>query len=603
MATHDPSAEEVFSMRTIKPTVTVASFLAVLALFVASARPVSQDRDANDASGKIAIRPGTALARLVAQAESHQALLAAPQKAPRLKVDIPLWLRSHYRRNHVEMRTAVRANDPTGGFPMALENLYHWMLRHQDLQPVVAPAAPTAATPGAVVGNNVKISGQSDTPRSESDIRINPTKTAQIIAASNNPGGSQQAQYFSDDGGVSWGQSFLPLVAGDSMHSDPTVDWTSDGTAWATTIGISAGTTVLQMRAYKSNDAGKTWVFDATFSGSQTSTDKQQMCVDSSPSSPHRDTIYVIWHNNSPAIINRRTTDGWQVPQQVSGDETTGVSIGSDITTNASGTVFAVWPDTGSQQLFLVRSTDGGTNWSSPPVSVAKTFGSFQISVPAFASRMALIGASIAAYDGNGRNDVYVTWVDLSGDSGCDSPDEQPGDDAGSNCKSRVWFARSTDGGLTWTEQKKQLNPGPARNDQFNQKLRVDPTSGTLGIVYYDTAADSGRKKANLVFQASVDNGTTWSSPIKVTSKQSDETDASADSGNQYGDYNGMSVAGNAFFPSWTDHRDNNPEAVYTAKITVPNSAGGPPQPVIEAIGKVAAAPRGRAPVAAVGAR
>jgi hypothetical protein len=415
----------------------------------------------------------------------------------------------------------------------------------------------------------------------------------QIIAASNNPGASQQAQYFSEDGGVSWGQSFLPLVAGDSMHSDPTVDWTSDGTAWATTIGISAGSTVLQMRAYKSTDNGKTWTYDATFSGGQTATDKQQMCVDSSPSSAFRDNIYVIWHNHDPAFIGRRTSDGWQVPTQVSGNETTGMAIGSDITTNAKGDVFAVWPDTGSQTLFFRSSTDGGNTWdppiSAPPTVVSKTFGSYEIGVPSFAERMALIYVSIAAYSGNGHNDVYVSWTDLSGDNGCNSIGSEPGGDASSTCKSRIWFVRSTDGGKTWPSVGQQVSPGSALNDQYNQKLRVDPASGRLGIIYYDTLNAPNRTQANLVFRWSKGNGSPWEDQTIVSSKPSDETNASADSGNQYGDYNGLSVAGGAFFPSWTDHRNDDPEAIYTAKITPPASG----KAVIQSIahGSVPAAP------------
>ena len=73
------------------------------------------------------------------------------------------------------------------------------------------------------------------------------------------------------------------LTASDSSHSDPAVDWTSDGTAWAITIGISASGNVL--RCYKSTDNGATWTFDSTVSGSQrTNVDRhdvgaEQQCV------------------------------------------------------------------------------------------------------------------------------------------------------------------------------------------------------------------------------------------------------------------------------------------------------------------------------------
>ena len=91
--------------------------------------------------------------------------------------------------------------DSTGGYPMALDTLYVWMLRHQDLQPSPAPEFRAAVAPE--VGLNLKISSVSDSPRSESDIRIDSYNPRQIISASNNIGNGRQAQFFSADGGKS----------------------------------------------------------------------------------------------------------------------------------------------------------------------------------------------------------------------------------------------------------------------------------------------------------------------------------------------------------------------------------------------------------------
>ena len=522
------------------------------------------------------VRPGTELARLIAEVQQHPVAALANVNTTatghRIRSDIPAWLRAHYMRNHPHVLAAAQAKDPTGGFPLALDSLYVWMLGHQELQPSPAPRFLAAAQVN--VGPNLRISGQSTGARSESDIRIDYGNAKRIIAASNSLGDGRQAQFFSSDGGASWGQTSLPLLAGDSLHSDPTVDWTSDGVAWATTIGISAGSTSLQMRSYQSVDGGQTWTFDGTLSGNQTSADKQMMWVDRSPTSPNRDTIYVVWHNDQPAFVNRRTSAGWQTPIRVSGPETTGTAIGSDITTNAFGDVFAVWPDTGSQQLFLVKSTDGGVSFGQP-AKIGKTFSSFQIRVPAFAERGALIGVSIAAFRNASRDDVYVSWVDLSGEPGCDSATSEPGSDVNSTCKSRVWFVRSQNGGTSWGTPLK-VNDSADASDQFNQKLSIDPESGNLGLVYYSTGTGADRKKTNLVFQFSADNGATWSTPpTVVTTKMTDETVASADLGNQYGDYNGLSAVKGVFFPSWTDRRDNQSEAIYTAKIKlVRNTAG-----------------------------
>ena len=297
----------------------------------------------------------------------------------------------------------------------------------------------------------IRISGANANPRSESDIRVNFRDTTKIIAASNAINDSNQAQFYSTDGGATWSQTSLPLNAADSFHSDPTVDWTSDGTAWATAIGINAAQTSLQIRAFKSLDNGATWTFDATVSGAHTAADKQMMWVDHSATSPNKDNIYVIWHNNSPVFVNRRTgpAGSWQTPLRVSGAETTGTGIGGDIKTNSAGDVLAFWPDTGSRKLFVAKSTDGGVSFGTP-VKIATTLDSFDIGMPSFASRRALIYISGGAYKTATKDVVYAIWTDLSGAAGCTGAANEPGTSVASTCKTRIWFARSTDGGATW---------------------------------------------------------------------------------------------------------------------------------------------------------
>jgi len=565
---------------------TIAAFASVLVVVATTAVTARQQNDGQVAQEDqvVSIKNGSALERLIQEVQAHDMSRVAAAAAPALAapgqrrrgIDIQPWLRAQYFRNHPEARVLAVAGapDPTGGLPLALESLQAWMLRHQDtLLPDAAPQPAPAVK--AAVGKNTRVSGNNTTPMSESDIRINIGNPNQVISASNNIGQSHQAQFFSADGGATWRQTTLPLLSSDSLHSDPTVGWTSDGTAWATTIGISASTTVLQMRSYRSRDGGRTWTFDATFSGQQTSADKQMMWVDRSSASPFQDNIYVIWHNNRPAFVNRRDSTGWHVPIPVSGAETTGTAIGSDITTNAAGEVFAVWPDTGSQNLFFVKSINGGANYTGPVV-IARTFASFQIGVPSFANRSLLVGVSIAAFRNATRNDVYVAWADLSGEAGCNSPFDEPGSDINSPCRSRIWFTRSIDGGANW-EVARQVNPSPGRSDQFNQKIAVDPQSGVLGIIYYGTGTGAARRKTDVFFQASANNGTTWSAPTKVTTAMTDETTRNADLGNQYGDYNGLTVARGVFLPCWTDRRDNRAESIYTARITVTAGAAGAP--------------------------
>lgn len=507
---------------------------------------------------------------------------------------VPPWLRVIWRKAHPEGNYS--GDDPTGGYPLVLKEVAQWMLSHQDLTPspatpdtppgLASPFTETAQQPdwmappdAATPGTNVRNSGAQTSPRSESDIRINYWNPQQIIGASNAiVSGGTQAEFYSTDGGTTWGQTSLSLTGTDAFHSDPTVDWTSNGNAWSTTLGINNAGNRLYLRLYKSTNGGVTWTFDSTGSGSQNSVDKQQVWVDHSACSTYKDNLYSIWHNGNPAYMNTKPLAGtWGVPIQVSGAESTGTCIGSDVKTNAYGDVFGFWPTTGNSKILMVKSTNGGTGYGTP-VQVTTTYDSYDIGVPSFNSRRILIYVTGGAYRTSTKNLVYAVWTDLTGATGCTAPANEPGSSTTSTCKTRIWFSRSTDGGTSWST-KAMLNNQSSPNDQYNPWLAVDETSGALGVMYYDTVADTGRLKTDVWFQSSYDDGATWSSAVKITTGMTDETAATANAGNQYGDYNGMSAYAGLFFPSWTDRRNNAKEEIWTAKVTDCVPPGQPPTP------------------------
>ncbi len=511
------------------------------------------------AAGRVVV--DSPLQRLIE--DNQDVSLLRPQEADDL-IPVPLWLRVLWRRSHPE--GAFAADDPTGGYPLALKEVHEWMLSHQDLLPGFSEPA-RAPRGKASARADLRISGSSPSPRSESDIRVNYQDPNKIVAASNNIEESgQQAQYWSTDGGRTWGQTFLPFAPDDSFHTDPTVDWTSDGTAWATTIGVAIFGSELRLRLYKSTDSGATWSFDSTISGAQTATDKQMAWIDHSPASPYRDTIYATWHNDEPVYVSsKRPGAGWGAPIRVSGAETTGTGIGGDVKTNGAGHVFVLWPDTGSRRIYLVKSTDGGVSFSKP-AAVAGTFDGYDIGVPAQNNRRALVYVSAGAWRTAAKDLVYAAWTDLAGSAGCTVATHEPVGNAGSACKTRIWFARSTDGGATWSTRK-MINNQAGKNDQLNQALVVDEATGAVAVAYYDTVGDPARKKTNIWYQSSHDDGLTWSAPFKVTTAPSDETGAGADHGNQYGDYMGLSGYAGLFFPAWTDRRTSGPEEIWTAAL------------------------------------
>jgi hypothetical protein len=513
--------------------------------------------------------PGSPLERLIRDNQDFS--LLRPDEASD-HLGLPPWLRVYWRKNHPEL--AYGAADPTGGYPRALHEMYEWMITHQNLEPAAAEP-PRLLTRVPSKSGEQRISGLQSVPRSEADIRVNYWSPSLVVAASNNIQASgHQGMYYSTNGGVSWGQTTLPFVTGDSSHSDPTVDWTSDGTAWSTTIGISGAN--LRMRAYKSTNNGASWSFDATFSGTQTATDKELIWVDHGNSSPYKNNLYAIWHNGAPVYVNRRTGPGgsWGSPLKISGSQTTGTGIGADIKTNSAGHVFAFWPDTGSRGLYVAKSTNGGSSYATP-VRLATTYDSYDIGVPAFNSRRALIYVTAGAFKNPAKDNVYAVWTDLTGASGCNSASNEPGSNTASACKTRIWFARSTNGGTSW-ESAKMINNQSSKSDQFNPWLVVDETTGALAVIYYDTVDDAGRKKTHVYQQSSYDDGIAWNAPFRVTTAQTDETVSGADANNQYGDYNGHSGYNALFFPAWTDRRNNAREEIWTAALSEPVPPGNP---------------------------
>lgn len=74
------------------------------------------------------VRPGTKLEALVKRNQDFS-LLRPEELHDRLR--IPLWLRVHFRKNHPDL--VFIPGDPTGGYPLALRDLYNWMIENQDL--------------------------------------------------------------------------------------------------------------------------------------------------------------------------------------------------------------------------------------------------------------------------------------------------------------------------------------------------------------------------------------------------------------------------------------------------------------------------------------
>ena len=72
---------------------------------------------------------GSALEELIR--DSQDTSLLRPEESPNDGIDLPLWLRVHYRKNHPEQEPAPAG--PAGDYPEFLGTLHDWMKNHPDL--------------------------------------------------------------------------------------------------------------------------------------------------------------------------------------------------------------------------------------------------------------------------------------------------------------------------------------------------------------------------------------------------------------------------------------------------------------------------------------
>jgi hypothetical protein len=150
-----------------------------------------------------------------------------------------------------------------------------------------------------------------------------------------------------------------------------------------------------------------------------------------------------------------------------------------------------------------------------------------------------------------------------------------------------IYVRFSDDEGTTWSSPVR-VNDDQTKNSQFLPKISLDPTTGNLAVVWYDSRNDLGagghgdtdgvpNDDAQFWGAFSTDGGQTFTPNIQISAGTSN----SHDSGNgiDYGDYTGLSFYGGIAHPAWADNSNstgNNPDGtlhgldIYTTAVAAP---------------------------------
>ncbi len=374
----------------------------------------------------------------------------------------------------------------------------------------------------------------------EVTIECNPTNALNCVAGSNGSGG--QRMYWSDDGGVTWTLSQV----NPSSCCDPAVDWSSDGSI-VYQADLASDTAI---RWSRSTDQGHTWapMQNQTTGGR----DKEMIHVDRSPSSPYKDNIYLSWHDGNIQKFTKSTDMGLTMAPTTSFNSEP-VGIGSDLTTDTNGNVYYFYPSTAAGAgIRLLKSTDGGDTWATG-IQVAPLNDTFDFPIPAMESRNAFVYTS-ADVDVN-NNNIYVAWTDQT--------DQSTNGGAAAN---HAWInvAKSTDAGATWSMCP---HPHPTADeltvDRFHPWIKVGE-NGTVHIGYYDTRNSTNRTGVDFYYAASLDGCATWETEERYTT----ETSTNISNGQEWGDYNGLSVVLDNIATSFTDNRPSLGQTAMIAQAT-----------------------------------
>jgi Neuraminidase (sialidase) len=250
----------------------------------------------------------------------------------------------------------------------------------------------------------------------------------------------------------------------------------------------------------------------------------------------------MTWHDGGTMKFARSTDlgDSWTTSTISSGSGQRG--IGSDITSDADGVVYYLWPAYNTNSIWMRRSTDGGASFE-PAQVVATTEASYDFPIPSMDTRNVFVYVSAAADHGSGpyRGSVYAAWTDSTAPTG----------GSASNNHARIQVAYSRDGGATWQTTTPHETADQNSVDRWHQWLAVGP-DGTVHVVFYDTRRDPSRSSVDMFWSYSTDGAETWSTPERLTSEMSPEINDFF----EFGDYNGLDVVLNELVAIFTDNRN-----------------------------------------------
>ena len=414
--------------------------------------------------------------------------------------------------------------------------------------------AGAAAQAQFAVGPNINIT-RSAGNQAEAAIAVNPTNTQNLFMAVNSASANALQGAISTNGGVTWINRQMATGA-DGLAAaccDPSCAFDSFGNLFVCYINSSINAIVVGL----STNSGATFTPLATFNSA--SVDQPTLTVGAN-------TVWVTYNvggtiNARGAPVTALGTVGAFTAAQTAG----GGNFG-DIAIGPTGAVIVAYENPsggqGPANIFVNTDANGlaAPGFAAAVNATSTNVGGFDF-IPAQPNRSVDAEAGFA-WDRSGgpfNGRLYMVYTEENVNESNDMD---------------ILVRISPNNGTSWGAPTR-VHVANVRS-QFLPKIAMDQATGHFAVVWYDARNDPANVRSELWGTASIDGGATYLPEVKISTGVSQST--TAGSGIDFGDYIGLTMHNDAFWPIWADNSNStgdNPNGVngaldqYTAKVTI----------------------------------
>jgi hypothetical protein len=301
----------------------------------------------------------------------------------------------------------------------------------------------------------------------------------------------------SSDNGATWGEPHA-LAPSETRQDDPQ-------------IVVDAGDGVTVYASYMEGDKSSMFVarsddFGATFE--PVLVESIERGLDKIALAARDGHVYIVYHSQQKifASVSHDGGQTWTVTQPIHNTNSTfGVSLPSGAAIDSNGVAYFAWNGVnrpgqakGTINLYVTKTADGGATWTTSLVDQSEAPPACDCGGWDYWGGQMAIGVDDA-------NRVYVLW----------------NANRARYAPNRLFFARSTDQGVTWTDRA-DVSPAPSGVNNVFPAL-VAAGNGDVRIAWqddrngFDAGGDDPNARWNTYYRRSSDGGLSWSPETKLS--------------------------------------------------------------------------------------